>query len=321
MAAARITSPTTESFFDQHRASLEELGDIVGLPKTFTESLSTAVGLTQPWVQGDHTRPSVDLAVSFSQSEALQPVFDDLYLKRETPFPTGSYDHVIVPGAVQIGNNNRIQFFKQAVEQGGVVTGDIVLLGGQRPVFGEVESHLLEEDLRSIREQGTQDYWIKALENKTERLRWETDFMRLAAIKHLGALPLQQLHLRQLTAKSTAPYDAIRQYEFSWHNLPLRLLHSLAVPRPNGEMRHTTESCVKEWVASSEPVKGAVVGFVSSNPHRDRMAKSCQRALVSVGRSDIELVVAGPASANGVGDQIFLGEIARNLFEDALTQE
>ena len=114
MAAARITSPTTESFFDQHRASLEELGDIVGLPKTFTESLSTAVGLTQPWVQGDHTRPSVDLAVSVSQSEALQPVFDDLYLKRETPFPTGSYDHVIVPGAVQIGNNNRIQFFKRA---------------------------------------------------------------------------------------------------------------------------------------------------------------------------------------------------------------
>ena len=90
--------------------------------------------------------------MSVSQSEALQPVFDGLYLKRETPFPTGNYDHVIVPGAVQIGNNNRIQFVKQAVEQGGVITGDIVLLGGLRPVFGEGESHLLEEDLGSIRE-------------------------------------------------------------------------------------------------------------------------------------------------------------------------
>ena len=321
MAAEKALTSANNLFFDEHQATLRGLGEVIGLPNCFSESLASAIELTQPWVKGDHTRPNNELVLTTNQSAALQPIFEAMNLKREAALPEGNYDHLIVPGAVQLGNNNRIKFVKAAVEQGDIVTGDIVLLGGQRRVFGEVESHLLKEDLKTIHEQGTEDYWIKALENKTEQLQWETDFMRLAAIKHLGALPLRQLHLRYLTAESTAPHDAIRQYEFTWRNMPLKLLHTLATSRPNGETRHTTESCVKEWVTSSEPVKGAVVGFIPSNPHRDRMARSCQRALVSVGRSDLELVVAGPASASGVGDQIHLGEIARNLYEDSFTRE
>lgn len=320
MAIELLQAKPETSFFEQHHQTLRQLGDIVGLPKTFTSSLQTAVELTQPWVKGDHTRPDAAVALSSDQSSELRPVFADLNLKRASVLPAGSYDHIIVPGAVQLGNNGRIKFVKEAVELGEITTGDIVLLGGQRPVFGEVEAHLLTEDLRSIHEQGITDDWIKALDNQTERLIWETDFMRLAAIKHLGSLPLQQLHLRVIEDDSQPPFDVIKQYEFSWHDMPLRLLHTLATKRPNGVARPTTESCVKEWIEVAEPVLSAVVAFISSNPHRDRMAKSCKRALASVGRDDIELVVAGPASVESLGDHVFLGEVARNLYEASLAR-
>ena len=80
--------------------------------------------------------------------------------------------------------------------------------------------------------------------------------------------------------------------------------------------RHTTESCIKEWIATTEPQQGVRVGFISSNPHRDRMARSSRRAFNTAGRSDIELVAAGPACATSISDTMFLGEVARNLYED-----
>ncbi len=314
----QLESTGTEQFFERHHRTLGQIGSIVGLPTNFTSSLDQAVSLTQPWVAGDHTRSQMDISISEAQSAELRPLFDDLGLSRVTVLDKRDYDHILVPGAVQLGNNGRIKFLKETIEQGGVSAGDIVLLGGQRKVFGEVESHLLSEDLRSVHEQGIQDDWIDALANQIENLTWETDFMRLAAIKHLGALPLRRLHLRVIGPDTRPPYDAVKQYEFSWRDIPLRLMHTLATQRPNGEARHTTESCVKEWVAAAEPAAGAVVGFIASNPHRDRMAKSCRRALITSGRPDITLIAAGPANAEGIGDKIFLGELARNLYEDTL---
>ena len=309
-------------FFDIYRENLAEMADILDMPQTMAGSLEAAIELTQPWTRGDHSRPENRVKLSEQQRAGLQPLFVKFGLTSRQPFPEGDYTHILVPGAVQKGNNGRIEFIKQSFQADTITSNDIVLLGGQRKVFGEVETSLLQADLAAIKQAGIVDSWVDTLNGDVSMLAWETDFMRLAAVKHLGALPLKELHVRIVDAAITSRGDAVQQYEFEWHGMPLRLLHTLATQRPNGQPRHTTESCVKEWVALAEPVQGARVGFVASNPHRDRMAKSTRRALASIGREDIQLVAAGPANAEGVGDHIFLGEIARNLYEDTfITQK
>jgi hypothetical protein len=297
------------------------MADILHMPSTLTNSLEVAIKLTQPWTHGDHSRPEATIALSEQQLAELQPLFAQFGLTSRQNLPEGDYAHILVPGAVQKGNNGRIKFVKDSFQAGTITSTDVVLLGGQRAVFGEVETALLQADLVAIKQAGTVDSWVEALDGDVNKLVWETDFMRLAAVKHLGALPLKELHLRMADTASAARGDAVQQYEFEWHNMPLRLLHTLATQRPNGKARHTTESCVIEWVGLAEPAEGARVGFVASNPHRARMAKSARRALASIGREDIQLISAGPANATGVGEHIFLGEIARNLYEDMFTSK
>jgi hypothetical protein len=304
------------SFFDEHRENLGVIADILHMPSNLTDSLESAVELTQPWTRGDHSRPEAPIELSQQQRAELQPLFAQFGLTSRQNLPDGDYAHILVPGAVQKGNNGRIEFVKDSFQADTITSNDVVLLGGQRTVFGEVETALLQADLAAIKQAGTIDTWIEALGGDVDKLVWETDFMRLAAVKHLGALPLMELHLRMVDTASAAPGDAVQQYEFEWHNMPLRLLHTLATQRPNGQARHTTESCVKEWVGLAQPAEGARVGFVASNPHRERMAKSARHSLASIGREDIQIIAAGPANATGVGDHIFLGEIARNLYED-----
>jgi hypothetical protein len=45
------------------------------------------------------------------------------------------------------------------------------------------------------------------------------------------------------------------------------------------------------------------------------MGRSAQRTIDGMGRQDIDLVVSGPAAPNAK-DSIYLGEIARSLYED-----
>ena len=305
-------------FFDAQRDNLGAMADILGMPPALTDSLEIAIELTQPWTRGDHSRPEAAIALSQQQRAELQPLFAQFGLTSRQNLPEGDYAHILVPGAVQKGNNGRIEFVKDSFQAGTITSNDVVLLGGQRTVFGEVETALLQADLAAIKQAGTVDTWVEALGDDVDKLVWETDFMRLAAVKHLGVLPLKELHLRTVDTASAARGDAVQQYEFEWHDMPLRLLHTLATQRSNGSARHTTESCVKEWVGLAQPAEGARVGFVASNPHRARMAKSARRALASIGREDIQLIAAGPANATGIGDHIFLGEIARNLYEDKL---
>jgi hypothetical protein len=315
----RIGNPEAANsgrFFDEHRENLDAMADILHMPSKLADSLEMAIELTQPWTRGDHSRPEAAIALSQQQRAELQPLFAQFGLTSRQNLPKGDYAHILVPGAVQKGNNGRIGFVRDSFHAGTITSNDIVLLGGQRSVFGEVETALLQADLAAIKQAGTVDTWVDALGGDVNKLVWETDFMRLAAIKHLGALPLKELRLRTVDAVSASRGDAVQQYEFEWHDMPLRLLHTLATQRPNGKARHTTESCVKEWVGLAQPAEGARVGFVASNPHRERMAKSARRALASIGREDIQLIAAGPASASGIGDHIFLGEIARNLYED-----
>ena len=300
------------SFFEQHHAELTELGVLLGLPTEIRSNLASAVKITQPWVAGDHTRPENGTKTTVEQEADLTSLFERFSLEQAAAMPSGYYDHIVVPGAVQRGNNGRLQFLRQTFDHGDIAAGDIVLMGGQRHVFGEVEAALLEKDLAAVEEAGTGGPWVANFSPDIDGMEWETDFMRLAALKHLGPLTLERLHLRLGTA------DPIKRYEFTWRDTPLRLMHTLAVARAKGAARHTTEACIEEWMTDFKPRPGARVGFIASNPHRDRMGKAAQRKLDQLGRQDIELVIAGPAAAEGLKPQIYLGEIARNLYEDTL---
>jgi hypothetical protein len=140
-------------------------------------------------------------------------------------------------------------------------------------------------------------------------MQWETDLVRLAGIARLGNLSLKQLHLR------LGNQDPLKRYEFDWHGTPVSLLHTLAVER-NGEPRHNTEACMRDWLRTYHPPIGARVGFVAANPHLDRVTRSAQAVLNDEGRSDIQLVAGGPGISPKAGHSIVLGEVARLLYED-----
>jgi hypothetical protein len=299
------------TYFEQHQADLAELGAVLDLPAGISQSLEEAIAITQPWVKGDHTRPVDPLYIEPEQSTQLRPLYTAFGLTQATPMPDGHYDHIIIPGAVQRGNNGRLGFLRESFDHDTITSSDIVLLGGQRKVFGEVEASLIQADLEEVNERGIGSPWTDVGWPDIGNMQWETDFIRLAALKQLGPLAVRAIHLRLENA------DPIKRYEFEWRNMPLKLLHTLAIARANGEPRHTTEACIEDWVAEFNPAEGAHIGFIASSPHRARMAK---RVMKLLGREDITWSVGGPAAVPGLGDHIFLGEIARNLYEDQSLQ-
>lgn len=301
-----------ELYFNQHAKELGEVFDIVGVPEEAKTDLNRAVNETQPWIRGDHSRPQHEFRIPTDslESQRLHELYPLLGLRDEQLLPAGHYDHILVPGAVQRGNNRRLELLNRLVAEHGVIPSHVVLMGGQRHIFEEKEKDDIEANWATVEARGTGGPWLESLKRGTATLEWETDIMRLAAIQHLGPLAVKQWHLR------LAHEDHVQRYEFEWQGVPLTLLHTLAVARKHGEARHTTEACMQDWLHTNDIPIGAKVGFIAANPHMERMGKAAHMVLLEEGRGDVQLVVAGSAGAPNLGHNIHLGEVARNLFED-----
>lgn len=297
-------------FFDAYRSEIREVFNILGVEDQWSDNLDDMVETTQPWARGDHSRPGTQMLLTPEQSDELQPLYENMGMVHERPLHPGHYDVVLNFGAIHRGNNRRLDYLRRAVETGGVTADRIMLLGGQRRPYEEVEKEDIEQNVSEVQASPVAPDWARNFSERPYANRWETDLIRLAAYARLGDVAIKRLHL------NLGDSDPVRAYDFSWNNMPVTLTHSRAVERPNGEPRHTTESCLKDWVQDYVPPRAARVAFIGANPHLDRMGRSAHAVLEGMGRGDIELVLGGSAAPEGIKGTIFLGEIARNLYED-----
>lgn len=304
--------PPEESFFDANRGELRVIFDILEISEQWSNELEDIVNVTQPWVKGDHSRPLHQFHLNDNQKKQLTALYPALGLVQERTLPEGHYDQMVVLGSVHSGNVRRLDFLEQSLSRSDVQTDRIVLLGGQRSIYEERERDDIDETLQELSVNGHHDPWLDRVATDGTALQWESDLVRLAGIARLGKLSLKQLHLRLGNA------DPLKSYEFDWQGVVVSLLHTLAVER-NGEPRHNTEACVRDWLRTYHPPVGAKVGFVAANPHIDRVTRSAQAVLNNEGRQDIQLIPGGPGISEKAGHSIVLGEVARLLYEDLRT--
>lgn len=303
------------TFYERHYDDLHVLGATLGMPRSTFDTLPTAVEATQPWIAGDHSRPLFHHLISPEQEPLLRDLYQRFGLKEGLSLPEGHYDQIIALGAIHLGNNRRIAFLNDAMKSNAVTTDRVVLLGGQREIYPEKEKDDIEANLESLRRKNTNDPWVRQVLADPSLLRWETDLIRLAAADHIGGLVLNKLRLR------TENPEIIEGYDFMWGETPVTLMHSLAAVRAHGKPRHTSESCMKDWLQAETPREGATVGFISANPHLERTFRSARYILGQHARTDIKLVLGGSATPDSAGHNIYLGEVARHLFEDVRVQE
>lgn len=308
-SAIEVSPGEIPSFFETHHGEVTAIFETLGLPNASTDSLDEAVQLTQPWVRGDHSRPDHRFDINPEQAVALTSLYDRCGLRRAYELGEKEFDHVVVFGATHVGNNNRLKFLGRTLESGKIAAKKLVLLGGERAVYPEVEDPIIQENMAQLTKAGSKDEWVKSLVSGNVSLEWETDLLRLAALVHLGKLTLKQTRIRPENG-------SLQALEFDLNGTPTSITHTLAVPRANGNPRHTTEACLEDWLKTAEPQAFAKIAFIGANPHIERMAKTTRLILGRLGRLDIQAVMAGPSAHNSYGHSIFLGEIARNLYED-----
>lgn len=317
MAAETVEFTQTKYFFDQHQDTLQQLGAVVGLPNNFLGSFETAVDLTQPWVQGDHGHDSYDFNLTENQKTVLQHHFEALGLVEQRDLPAGHYDQILVLGAVHLGNDKRLRYLRQMMDRGDITTDRIIMMGGERKLFEKREPEDVLKNLESLQSKGYHDGWLSNFLNKPLAEIDETDLLRLAALDHLGPLAVKQMHLRLGVNDVRSLTVPQHRYEFEWRNIPVLLTHTQATSRKDGNARHTTEMCIEDWVKTFDPADGSTVGFISSQPHLDRMVRSAGRKLTALNKN-IKLVPGGPGTTFQTGETIYLGEVARNLYEDKM---
>lgn len=315
---AVMLNSRVESFYRRNRVHLPEFASLFDLDPSVTESLESLVDATQPWVQGDHTRPENRAQVTEAEGERLHKLYRLLGLKDRRPLEPGHYDYLLVLGGIYRGTNRRLAFLRESLEKGNVTTDQIVFLGGEREVYPEVENALIAEHIEQLRGSSQKDPFVRGIIGdrfaKATGIRHETDLFRLAAAVQLGALALtsetgRQLQLIYSQAKNGKHIDT-----------PITLLHTQAEPRPNGKPRHTTEACIRDFIHTLGPKRMARIGFIATNPHVERTTRSAQRNIDFLGRADLHLLPAGPGALDIYTHELFRGEVARLLYEDWLAE-
>lgn len=316
MSSTEVVTNQPPALFDTHYDALQEVFEGMALPPNETATLDGAIELTQPWLKGDHSRPGYALEVPAQHHDRFYEIYDELGMKQELPVPAGEYHDIVLLGAVQAGNRRRVSLLLNSLEEAGITTGHVSLLGGQRRLFPEKETDDVAASFAELDEQGWHTEWSKNVRDLPVSELWETDALRLAMMEKLGPLALDRLVLRNNDSSLHDEADPISSFEFTWQGIPVSLIHSLAVERPNGDARHTTDSSVADWLERRQPPDGANVAFINGNPHAGRMGKTILNRLRAAGRSDLRIAVAGSAASPNLGHTHYLREIAANLYED-----
>jgi len=205
------------SFFREHEASIRDLTELYGIDTSQAETLEDFVALTQPWAAGDHARPENRVGVITPElSRRLHGFYDLLGMKSAVPLPEGHYDKIFVLGAIHRGNNRRLGFLAGTLDSGGVTVDEILLMGGERAPYWEVEKAAIQENLEELRGSGQiSDPRVEDMVYGGARIRNETELLRLAATVHLGGLAFRA------SAGYVANYDL--------RGIPLTVTHTAAV--------------------------------------------------------------------------------------------
>lgn len=300
-------------FFERNLPALSQLFTILDIDRDWDGSLVSAVELTQPWAKGDHFAPLNKTSLLADQAEAAHGVYQSMSLVESLPLAPRLYSQVIVLGALQRGNVERLSFLKDSLDSGvSVGPQGIVLWGGQRS-RQEIETEALQNNVAKLLDgdRQTDSAWFRVQQKSNLLPSNETELLRAASLLSLGNMTLKQLHLRFQSP------DPIQRYVFDNEAAVVTLLNTLAVQRENGAPRHTTEACANDWLDQMAPEQNSTVAFVTANPYLERTTRVVQSVLNERGRQDIQLVACGPAAYDNARDYLFLGEIARNLYEDA----
>lgn len=290
------------TFYDRSCAYLGEFVTFFGIDSRVVEDLDLLVEATQPWTRGDHVRPEHKVRVTEVEGGRLHELYKVMGIKDAQVLPSGHYNSILGLGGMQRGNIRRMAFLGESLENPNITTDQIILLGGERPVYPEAEDVLIAETVEQLRGLSHTDPVVKKMVEDGISPRHETDLLRLTAALQFGGLILKK--------------ETKQVIEFERDGLPVFVTHTDAVPRAKGAPRHTTEACMADYVKLFTPAQTATVGFIATQPHTERVARSARRALGQQGREDLVLVPGGPNALDGYSHEIFRGEIARLLYED-----
>lgn len=294
------------NFFENNRQSLRELFNLYDLPGAST--IEEAVEFTQPWAQGDHFLPKHQVEITDQVHAESRNLYEAMGLVQAEVPPVGTYDEIIILGALQRANNVRTEFTAGLLHSGVFLDKNarVSLWGGGRPLMQTKEAQFTRDRIDVLQRASNLPDRLQKIANIDDISRLtEADLLLLSTQTLLGSL------------EQTEKYPESTRFElYQSGDITVELMDAPAVARPQGEPRHTTESCAEEWLKHRQPEYGSQVLFISSNPYIQRTTRTAKRAMANNGRDDIEVIPAGPAAYEDASNHVFLGEIARNLYED-----
>lgn len=165
--------------------------------------------------------------------------------------------------------------------------------------------------------------WVEDELSKPEQAGWESRFATETELAHLAYLDvfdrdaaIQEIARDDKGAQPVpgVPQRTVKNYRLS-ADPDFVIMNCVAVERPIGSPRHTTESCAQEWISDLAPSGASQVLVVAGNPHIPRTKRIIQR-VTQEHRPDIELVACGPAARPEASIQLSLGEVGRLIHMD-----
>jgi hypothetical protein len=222
-------------------------------------------------------------------------------------------------------NLERWQFVKGLLDSDQMSANQIIFWAGQRNRYPKegTDADLLDPVGRYAGSVVDHNRWVQKQLETTNPFGTETEMARLAMLKTFGGTVIFRHARIDMESRGAGVQKTrdILDVAFSVEGYPdMSLLNARAVDRPQGLARHTTASCVTEWLQSYNVEENARVLFVTGNPHTERTGAEATQILAETGRGDISLDPVGPAAHEAASLQLILGEVGRLLYRDHTRQ-
>jgi hypothetical protein len=319
----RSTAQSESLFFDDNEDTLYDLFTALGREDKWCDNPEALLPYTQAkWVGLDHGNSSEKDQFDPDQEAAAKDVLQRLGLQEQVLPPAGRYEQIVIIGGMMRVNRERIKFMKHLIETHEVQADQIVFWAGQRLRDNRDDAQVSAMDLKAL----SADEWVQdELSRPTKpgyrsRFATETELARLAYLEHFSHAELSRTNpATRPSLVDGIPDRNFASYTFTANGYPeLTLMDCAAVERPAGPARHTTGSCATEWLEEVTLSDKAQVLVVAGNPHILRNIRDIRRATRQNERPDIELTVCGPAANPAASIQLYLGEVGRLLYMDAM---
>lgn len=278
--------------------------------------------LRTKWIGREHGNDTTKDQFTDEQIAAAWPYLDAMGLTAEyTPDVTGMhFDHMIILGGSAGANYRRLAFGLQLLSTGAAVDTIILFVGVRmRSEIDGTSDEILRVGKQNPGGDARENPWVQklisqgAFDTPPNHELDETDLGRIAMLQLLG----NTLMPYKIEKDGEDGDRAIKDYYFrSADGQEIVLINAAAVSRGTGLRRHTSKSCVVEWLERHAPKQNARVLYITDNPSTLRTAQDTLEILKEHGREDIELIAAGPKPRANHPFQTYLGEIARLIDHD-----